>query len=177
MRALLTIAVLLAAHVALADAPETQIVGRITETATHKPIDGAFVSIARGDTELEMLTDKNGLYRFVVPEGGTYKVTWAYADLKGEGQVAVETGKPAKFDASLDVDSETVIFMREPKPVVPAKMVKDARRRIAPEYSDAAVLKDVSTRAWLLLDINERGTVTRVKLLNDPGYDLAPIAI
>ncbi|CAN5487544.1 hypothetical protein BH11MYX1_BH11MYX1_20180 [soil metagenome] len=48
-------------------------------------------------------------------------------------------------------------------------------RRIAP-YSSAAILRDAWTRAWLLLDVDANGVVTRFKFLNRPGYDLEPIA-
>jgi len=47
----------------------------------------------------------------------------------------------------------------------------------APPYSDRAILSDAWTKAWLLLEIDERGAVTRMKFLNKPGYDLEPIAI
>ena len=45
-----------------------------------------------------------------------------------------------------------------------------------PRYSDEAALDDVWVRAWLLLDIDASGRVTRFKFLNRPGYDLDPIA-
>jgi len=47
----------------------------------------------------------------------------------------------------------------------------------APPYSDAAILSDAWTKAWMLLDVSEAGQVTRVKFLNRPGYDLERIAI
>ena len=45
-----------------------------------------------------------------------------------------------------------------------------------PKYSDEAALDDVWVRAWLLLDIDAQGHVTRFKFLNRPGYGLEPIA-
>ena len=61
----------------------------------------------------------------------------------------------------------------------PAKMPKGKKRygRIAPQYSDWMMEHDVWAKAWLLLDIDEHGTVTRLKLLKKPGYDLDQIAI
>jgi len=47
----------------------------------------------------------------------------------------------------------------------------------APPYSDAAILSDAWTKAWMLLDVSETGEVTRVKFLKRPGYDLEKIAI
>ena len=49
--------------------------------------------------------------------------------------------------------------------------------RIAPKYSDAAIEKDAWTRAWLFLDIDDRGVVKRVKFIKRPGYDLEKIAL
>ena len=46
----------------------------------------------------------------------------------------------------------------------------------APPYSDAAILSDAWTKAWMLLDVDEHGDVTRVKFLKRPGYDLENIA-
>lgn len=46
----------------------------------------------------------------------------------------------------------------------------------APPYSDRAILSDAWTKAWMLLDVDERGVVTRFKFLKRPGYDLEEIA-
>jgi len=60
-----------------------------------------------------------------------------------------------------------------PPKVLPAP--KFDTRRIAP-YSAAAIEQDAWTRAWLLLEVDAGGVVTRFKFLNRPGYDLEPIA-
>ncbi|HEY4180872.1 MAG TPA: hypothetical protein VGM90_28705 [Kofleriaceae bacterium] len=46
-----------------------------------------------------------------------------------------------------------------------------------PPYSDHAILSDAWTRAWLVLELDETGTVARVKFLKKPGYDLEKIAL
>lgn len=46
-----------------------------------------------------------------------------------------------------------------------------------PPYSDAAIESNTWARAWLLLDIDANGFVTRLKLLGHPGHDLDPIAV
>ncbi len=46
-----------------------------------------------------------------------------------------------------------------------------------PPYSDAAIDSNTWARAWLLLDIDANGFVTRLKLLARPGHDLDRIAI
>jgi hypothetical protein len=46
-----------------------------------------------------------------------------------------------------------------------------------PRYSDDAIEHDVWTRAWLLLDIDATGKVTRAKFLHRPGAGLDEIAL
>ncbi len=46
-----------------------------------------------------------------------------------------------------------------------------------PPYSDKAILGDAWTKAWLFLDVDERGDVRRIKFLKRPGFDLEPIAV
>jgi hypothetical protein len=72
-------------------------------------------------------------------------------------------------------DEVIVIDEKPPRPAVEAKAVNYSARK-APPYSDDAILSDAWTRAWLLLDIDSRGTVTRFKFLKKPGFDLEQIA-
>ena len=72
-------------------------------------------------------------------------------------------------------DEVIVIDEKPPRPAVEAKATNFSRRK-APPYSDEAIESDAWTRAWLLLDIDARGTVTRFKFLKKPGYDLEAIA-
>jgi hypothetical protein len=74
------------------------------------------------------------------------------------------------------VRGETIIIHGTAPPKVLPK-AKKRYGRIAPAYSDYAIEHDKWAKAWLLLDIDERGSVTRVKLLKKPGYDLDQIAI
>jgi hypothetical protein len=74
------------------------------------------------------------------------------------------------------VRGETIII----RGTAPPKVLPKAKKRygrIAPAYSDKAILEDRWAKAWLLLDIDERGNVARLKLLKAPGYDLDQIAI
>jgi len=92
----------------------------------------------------------------------------AFADNKPDVRRLVEAPRAVR--------GETII-VRGTAP--PATMPRGKKRygRIAPPYSDYMMEHDVWAKAWLLLDIDERGTVTRVKLLKKPGYDLDQIAI
>ena len=75
-----------------------------------------------------------------------------------------------------DVPGEVITIEGHLPPATPPKPTNFVKQA-APPYSDAAVLSDAWTKAWMLLEVDERGTVTRVKFLNKPGYDLEPIAI
>lgn len=74
------------------------------------------------------------------------------------------------------VPGETIII-RESTPVKVMPKAKKPYGRIAAPYSDEAIERDIWAKAWLLLDIDESGVVTRLKLLKKPGYDLDQIAI
>lgn len=79
-------------------------------------------------------------------------------------------------DAQRDLRmKDEVIEIRElrPPPVLP-KPQFDIQR--APPYSEAAITSDTWTKAWLLLEIDERGSVKRFKFLKRPGLGLEGIA-
>ncbi len=82
---------------------------------------------------------------------------------------------PALADEPREVPGETVIIRGHAPGYKQAEPKRDPR--IAPKYSDAAIEHDAWTRAWFLLDIDERGVVRRLKFLRRPGYDLEKIAL
>ncbi len=65
-----------------------------------------------------------------------------------------------------------VIRIRDPQP---AKPISDLRTPLP--YSDDAILGDAWEKAWLLLEIDVTGTVTRLSVLVRPGHSLEPIAV
>lgn len=89
--------------------------------------------------------------------------------------VLVVLATSAAADAPRNVRGETIIIRDHGPGYQQAAPLRDPR--IAPKYSDAAIEHDAWTRAWLLLDIDDRGVVQRVKFLKRPGYDLEKIAI
>ena len=113
------------------------------------------------------------------PSGAEQTVT---TDAKGEYSVTtVAAGSFVYVDVKARIDGsvaagEGVVEIRET--LVPAKRPKPLSDPLRiPEYSDALEDRDTWARAWLLLDVSERGEVSRVKLINKPGWDLDPIAI
>jgi hypothetical protein len=71
---------------------------------------------------------------------------------------------------------EVIVIRDRVMPTVKPKP-KNWSPRKAPPYSDRAIVSDAWTKAHLLLDIDERGRVTRFKWLKRPGFDLEPIAV
>jgi hypothetical protein len=89
---------------------------------------------------------------------------------------ALAATTPAYADTPRAVRGETIVIQDQAPPWVAPKPTK-RYHRIAPPYSDRAILTNTWAKAWLLLDIDAAGSVTRVKLLNKPGSDLDQIAI
>lgn len=165
------------AATASADDQKWRVFGRVTDRLNGEPIEGAIVVVAGQGVLLTATTDASGRYAIAVPVG-TYKVVFSYGKSRGTGKVTVTAGRTQELNGRLvasEGDNEVIVIrdrlkpavLPEPKNFVPSK---------APPYSDRAVLSDAWTRAWLLLDIDEMGAVSRFKFLKQPGYDLEKIA-
>jgi hypothetical protein len=70
---------------------------------------------------------------------------------------------------------EVIVLEGKAPPSTPPKPTNFVHQK-APPYSDEAILSDAWTKAWLLLEIDERGVVTRFKFLKRPGHELEEIA-
>lgn len=87
------------------------------------------------------------------------------------------SGGAAADDAPV-VGTPEVIILTEPpppRPAVPARPTKNWGT-IAPPYSDDAIEHDTWAKAWMLLDVDRAGVVSRFKFLAYPGHDLEPLA-
>jgi hypothetical protein len=170
MKTALILSVLLSAATAAAE--PAQIVGKLVDVKGRE-LENATIAIG-GE---HVLTTAHGVYRITVPDQGTYHVTFDYADGHAEREVVVD-GPVATVDAKLAIDSDSVIVIHDPRRLAIAPIsTTDPLREKAPPYSDRMITSNHWAKAWLLLDIDATGTVTQLKLLNDPGYELRPIAI
>jgi hypothetical protein len=96
--------------------------------------------------------------------------TAAFADDKTssrKGEVIIIEGSPP----------EPAVQARPPARWLPQGELDNVFLRKAPEYSETAILNDRWSTAWMLLDIDRSGEVTRVKFLKKPGNDLEAIAV
>jgi hypothetical protein len=124
--------------------------------------------------EVETTTDRAGRYVANVSGAGLYRVIFVFDRSRSSGSVVVEAGRTALLDGEVSTRSGEIIYVRDlpPPPVAPRPP-----KRVRPRYSDKAIVSDVWTRAWLLLDVDARGNVSRAKFLHRPGSDLDDIAL
>ncbi len=137
--------------------------GELRGTVTSpdgKPMANAVVHLAPANgPRRQVRTDNRGAYRAQI----------------GGGETHVFIDGPGRVVGSV-VAGEDVIEVREVTP--PAVAAKPKRKPGAiPDYTDAAIDADVWARAWLMLHVDERGGVSHVKVVNDPGYGLAEAAV
>lgn len=174
MRALLVVVLVALASPAWAE-PVSQVRGRFLDTVTGLPVEGVTVIVSsdRGVVHT-LLTDGDGRFQATVAPG-TYRLVFEYGGQRSTATTVVTRGHTSNFEGKVDA-SETIhiIDRLRPPPVLPK--AKNFEPRKAPPYSDRAVLEDAWTKAWMLLDVDERGVVTRIKFLKRPGYDLERIA-
>jgi hypothetical protein len=131
------------------------------------PIEGAVVHVASPAGEQLSKTDKGGQYRIDLGKQPDLKMVFVRRIAKISGVRLVEKHDDAG-------ESVLQIEANDQPPRMP-KVMSDANPLL--EYSDRAIERDAWTRAWLLLYVDERGRVVRLKLLKDPGFDLGDIAL
>ena len=93
-------------------------------------------------------------------------MVFVQGDLRIGGTTIISHGK----EQNLAVEMHETI----PPAVTPVPMISPLA---IPEYSEAAIAGDRWAKAWLLLDVDEKGNVVRLKLLDRPGMDLDQIAV
>lgn len=166
--------VLMLSTVALAD-ELPPLDGRVVDLMSGLPVEGAVVTVHGPAGILQTLaTDADGRYRTTIAQG-TYRVLFTFGKASLRGEITVGRGG-ATLDCKLDAKIGEVIEIEgEVAPPVPPKATNHAPRA-APPYSEAAILRAVWTKAHMLLDIDEHGTVVRYKFLRRPGHDLEKIA-
>jgi hypothetical protein len=142
---------------------EDQLDGRVTDASGHA-LPGAAVHVVSGAAERVVSTDRDGGYHVKLPPNTTALV-FVYGDVRITSTAA---------SSQAGGDGETVDMRELMIPTTPPKL---RRRPPRTPYSDAASDYNQWLRAWLLLDVDASGVVTRVKLLDHPGYDLDPFAI
>lgn len=139
-----------------------EIVGRVVD-ADGDPAAGTQVHLITQHGERTVTTDKQGQFKTEVAEP-TMVVVYGGARVSGSSATTQQIE-----------GTEAVAVHDAEQPATPAKPLSDPA--LIPPYSDAILDKNAWARAWLLLEVSDTGFVTRVKLLDAPGYDLDAIAV
>jgi hypothetical protein len=150
--------------------------GRVTDLL-GQPIASARVHVLTGSEHKIVETDAQGYYRVDLEGDLEVSVVIGAGNLHTFRKGTIKDGTIKTLDLEVEVAEGEIIRIIDSKPpTVPPRLSKDIPH-ITPPYSDEAVVRDAWARAWLLLDIDERGKVVRVKLLRRPGFDLDEIAV
>lgn len=145
----------------LTDAGE--LAGRVVD-AQGAPVVGAAVHVVSATQPAQVLiTNADGRFG---PRRSTGRVL-VYVD----GPLTITGGTAT---SRKERGSEVIDIFEVVPPATAAEPLSDT---LLIDYTDEAIEHDVWTRAWLLLDVDAKGTVRRVKLLDRPGYGLDAIAI
>ncbi len=157
-------------------AAESVLVGKVTDLL-GSPVPNVRVHILSKDDHQIVTTDKNGDYKVVVDGNRTLSVVVGAGEFHTFRRGSIKDGTTLRLDFELEVsDGEIIRIVDSKPPTVPPKLPADAPR-VTPPYSDEAMERDAWAKAWLVLDIDETGTVRRVKLVKRPGFDLDNIAV
>jgi len=167
--------------VAVADDPApTVLTGRITDVL-GKPIDEARIYVLpRAGDRLQTSTNKDGRYTIELPLDGAIGVVIAVDRVHTFRNVLIQRATSNTLDVEVEIDTAggeviKIVDHKLPTPAVLPKPMTDPQKALP--YSQAAFERDAWAKAWLLLDVDEQGVVTRLKLLKAPGFDLDEIAI
>jgi len=157
---------------ALADGTLT---GRVTDL-NEQPVGDAVVIITGADgIQTRTMTDPTGHYAATVPGGGSYAVVFAFGKARVQARLEIPADGALTLNTRLEVGGEVIEITGQHQPVTYARPKSDPLA--IPPYSDQAALGDHWAKAWLLLDVDDRGVVTRAKFLKRPGFDLDEIAV
>ena len=148
--------------------------GRLTGNVTTtdgKPLrDVAVHVVSKSGGEQIVRSNRAGAFS-VVLNGKAGEASLVFVRDRPDARVSGQTG--------VSVDRGTLgeaIEIRETLPPVVMAKPRSSSAMI-PAYSDAAIEQNVWTKAWLMLEVSETGSVLHVKFLKRPGFDLDPIAV
>lgn len=154
--------------------------GRVTDVLGRPIRNSRVYVLPRRGAPYRTRTNNEGRYRVQVTTTGTHGVVIGIDKAHTFRSVLVKQGATNTLDIDVELDSEGGEVIRiedkkRPQPKVKPQPLGDPRASLP--YSDEAVERDAWARAWLLLDVDETGTVTRLKLLKRPGFALERICI
>jgi hypothetical protein len=150
--------------------------GTIRSATTGLPVDDVTVFISTtGGLQQTTTTDRKGEFSAELYAAGRYDLIYAHGASRSSRHLDAQLNEDIAFNGVLDDSGEASTLAGHYVPPVLPQMIQDPH--ILPPYSDEAMSGDYWSKAWMLLDIDERGTVQRVKFLKHPGHQLDSIAV
>lgn len=158
----------------------TIVTGRVTDVLGRPVRNSRVYVLPRRGAPYRTRTNADGRYSVQVTTLGTHGVVIAIGKAHTFRSVLVKPGATNTLDIDVELDSEggeviKIEDKKRPLPAVKPKPLGDPRASLP--YSDEAVERDAWARAWLLLDVDETGAVSRLKMLKRPGFALERICI
>ncbi len=150
--------------------------GVLSDSETALPVGGADVVFRKkGKVIVKTTTDENGRYQVKV-EPGFYEVVFKFGGSSLFRVFRARGAKVARVNGRLRQADGEVIVIRERRRVRKAAATNFNALK-TPPYSDRAIKSNRWARAWLVLDVNPEGLVTRAKFMHKPGEELEKIAL
>jgi len=141
-----------------------EVSGRITDE-DGAPIANAEVHVVSGAAgEQVVKADRAGKFKVTVSGGGT---SWVF--VRGHAKIIGPSILASEGDGEIIEIHEVIPPVVMPRPL--------SSPRAIPGYSDEAIDHNTWTRAWLMLDVDETGSVRQLKLLQRPDFGLDANAI
>jgi hypothetical protein len=139
-----------------------ELAGRVVD-ADGRPVANQAVHLVTKAGKRTVTTDQQGKFTTQITEP-TMVVVY------GGAQVSGSTVATEQIDGAEAIDVRAI----DP-PTKLAKALSDPT--LIPDYTAALRDKNAWLRAWVLLDVNDKGAVSRVKLLDPPGHGLDGIVV
>jgi len=158
----------------------TIVTGRVTDVMGRPVPDVRVYVLPKRGTPYRLKTDKHGRYTANVSTAGTYGVVVAIGKMHTYRTVLAKEGITNTLDIEVELDTEggeviRIDDQKRPQPKVKPQAKHDEQQTLP--YTEEAVERDAWARAWLLLDVDESGRVTRLKLIKPPGFGLEKICL
>jgi hypothetical protein len=149
--------------------------GRVTDHSGQPVGDASVIITSTDGVQSRTVTDPTGHYVTMARGAGPFSVMFAFGPTQVQARVDVPADGHATLDTQIEIGGEVIEIQGEHAPVVYPQPKGDPL--VIPPYSDKAALRDAWTKAWLLLDVDDHGVVTRAKFLKRPGFDLDEVAV
>lgn len=151
-----------------------KVTGKVSDLSDQPVKDASVFISGPNGLEASVTTDPTGRY-YAQVKPGPHTIIFAFGNKRVTATVNVVDDQIVTQNEVLEMGGEIIEVVELPKPLQYPKLQGDPLA--IPTYSDEAVETDVWVKAWVLLDVDDRGIPQRVKFLVRPGHGLDVIAV